>query len=108
MRSCLLVFTLAAAMTAQTRTELLYPKGTPAAVGSEDVDKPTLAYYVVEAAKSSGTAVVVCPAEGSLTSVKLTGGLLAHTQATNAAVTMPFALDQCETSGRIKNFDLAA
>lgn len=64
MRSCLLVFTLAAAMTAQTRTELLYPKGTPAAVGSEDVDKPTLAYYVVEAAKSSGTAVVVCPGGG--------------------------------------------
>jgi DUF1680 family protein len=42
------------------------------------------------------------------TSVKLTSGLLANRQATNAAVTMPFALEQCETSGRIKNFDLAA
>ncbi|MEK7780594.1 MAG: beta-L-arabinofuranosidase domain-containing protein [Verrucomicrobiota bacterium] len=42
------------------------------------------------------------------TSVKLTGGLLANRQATNAVVTMPFALEQCETSGRIKNFDLAA
>src|SRR6188768_27853 len=42
------------------------------------------------------------------TQVRLTGGLLAHRQATNAIVTMPFALEQCETSGRIKNFDLAA
>ncbi len=42
------------------------------------------------------------------TSVKLTSGLLANRQATNANVTMPFALEQCETSGRIKNFDLAA
>lgn len=42
------------------------------------------------------------------TSVRLTGGLLANRQATNAAVTMPFALEQCETSGRNKNFDLAA
>lgn len=42
------------------------------------------------------------------TNVKLTGGLLAQRQATNANVTMPFALEQCETSGRIKNFDLAA
>ena len=42
------------------------------------------------------------------TSVRLTGGLLANRQATNAVVTMPFALEQCETSGRIKNFDLAA
>jgi DUF1680 family protein len=42
------------------------------------------------------------------TQVRLTGGLLAQRQATNAAVTMPFALEQCETSGRIKNFDRAA
>jgi DUF1680 family protein len=42
------------------------------------------------------------------TQVRLTGGLLANRQATNAEVTMPFALEQCETSGRIKNFDLAA
>jgi DUF1680 family protein len=42
------------------------------------------------------------------TSVHLTGGLLHNRQATNTAVTLPFALDQCETSGRLKNFDLAA
>lgn len=42
------------------------------------------------------------------TSVHLTGGLLAARQATNASITMPFALEQCEASGRIRNFDLAA
>lgn len=40
--------------------------------------------------------------------VKLTGGYLASRQATNRAVTTPFALQQLETSGRLKNFDLAA
>lgn len=42
------------------------------------------------------------------TSVKLTSGLLADRQATNAVVTMPFALGQCESSRRVLNFDLAA
>jgi len=42
------------------------------------------------------------------TSVRLTGGLLAERQATNATVTMPFALEQCESSQRVLNFDLAA
>ena len=42
------------------------------------------------------------------TNVRLTGGLLAARQATNNAVTMPFALEQCESSKRVLNFDLAA
>jgi len=42
------------------------------------------------------------------TAVRFTGGLLHDRQATNSAVTLPFALDQCESSGRLKNFDLAA
>ena len=42
------------------------------------------------------------------TQVRLTGGLLANRQATNNAVTMPFALGQCESSKRVLNFDLAA
>ena len=42
------------------------------------------------------------------TSVRLTSGLLHDRQVTNSAVTLPFALDQCESSGRLKNFDLAA
>lgn len=42
------------------------------------------------------------------TSVRITGGVLHSRQATNSAVTMPFALQQCESSGRMTNFDLAA
>jgi len=42
------------------------------------------------------------------TEVRLTKGLLHDRQATNSAVTLPFALDQCESSGRLRNFDLAA
>ncbi|MCC6234426.1 MAG: glycoside hydrolase family 127 protein, partial [Verrucomicrobiales bacterium] len=42
------------------------------------------------------------------TQVRLTGGLLHDRQATNARVTMPFALGQCESSKRLINFDLAA
>jgi hypothetical protein len=42
------------------------------------------------------------------TDVRITGGVLHQRQATNAAVTMPFALAQCETSKRLLNFDLAA
>lgn len=42
------------------------------------------------------------------TEVHLTKGLLHDRQATNTAVTLPFAFDQCESSGRLRNFDLAA
>ncbi|MBL9138349.1 MAG: glycoside hydrolase family 127 protein [Verrucomicrobiales bacterium] len=42
------------------------------------------------------------------TSVRITGGMLQARQATNARVTMPFALGQCESSKRMTNFDLAA
>lgn len=42
------------------------------------------------------------------TSVRITGGVLHTRQATNSAVTMPFALGQCESSKRMTNFDLAA
>jgi DUF1680 family protein len=42
------------------------------------------------------------------TEVHITGGLLHERQATNTAVTLPFALGQCETSKRLTNFDLAA
>lgn len=41
------------------------------------------------------------------TDVRITGGVLQARQATNAAVTAPFALAQCESSLRIKNFELA-
>ena len=42
------------------------------------------------------------------TDVRITGGVLHSRQATNSAVTMPFALGQCESSKRMTNFDLAA
>lgn len=42
------------------------------------------------------------------TRVHLTGGLLAERQAVDLAVTIPFALQQCEDSHRLANFDQAA
>jgi DUF1680 family protein len=42
------------------------------------------------------------------TAVRVTGGFWQAKQETNRAVTVPFALQQCEESGRLKNFDLAA
>ncbi len=42
------------------------------------------------------------------TDVRITGGLLQARQATNLEVTLPFALKQCESSKRMRNFDLAA
>lgn len=42
------------------------------------------------------------------TDVRITGGVLQQRQATNSAVTLPFALQQCESSKRLINFDLAA
>ncbi len=42
------------------------------------------------------------------TAVRVTGGFWQTKQETNRAVTVPFALQQCEESGRLKNFDLAA
>jgi len=42
------------------------------------------------------------------TAVRVTGGFWQEKQEVNRAVTVPFALRQCEESGRLKNFDLAA
>src|SRR5438270_2874922 len=46
------------------KTELLWPKGAPGAVGTEDADKPTLTIYPPAADKANGAAVVVCPGGG--------------------------------------------
>jgi acetyl esterase/lipase len=48
----------------QRPTELLWPSGAPGAVGTEDVDKPTLTIYLPNPAKAVGTGVVVCPGGG--------------------------------------------
>ncbi len=42
------------------------------------------------------------------TAVRTTGGFWQQKQEINRRVTVPFALQQCEESGRLKNFDLAA
>src|ERR1700712_3568106 len=42
------------------------------------------------------------------TAVRVTGGFWEEKQEVNRAVTVPFALKQCEESERLKNFDLAA
>jgi DUF1680 family protein len=42
------------------------------------------------------------------TAVRLTGGFWLEKQEVNRTVTVPFAIKQCEDSGRLRNFDLAA
>lgn len=59
----LLLLMMAGSALAQ-KTELLWPRGTPGAVGSEDVDKPTLAIYLPPAGKAVESGVVVCPGGG--------------------------------------------
>ncbi len=60
----LLFFALfCASLTAQTpQTEFLWTEGAPGAVGSEDLDKPTLAFW--PAPQPNGAAVLVCPGGG--------------------------------------------
>jgi DUF1680 family protein len=63
-------------------------------------------------------ALAVVPATGAatdypfqpvpFTAVRVTGGFWKARQDINRTVTVPFALRQCEESGRLKNFDLAA
>lgn len=59
-----LTLTLAAAQAAEPKVEVLWPKGAPGAVGSEDADRPTLTIYLPPAGKANGAAVVVCPGGG--------------------------------------------
>ena len=49
---------------AEPKSELLWPAGAPGAVGTEDVDKPTLTFHPPSKEKANGTAVVVCPGGG--------------------------------------------
>jgi acetyl esterase/lipase len=46
------------------QVELLWPQGTPGAVGTEERDKPTLTIYLPPADKATGAGVVVCPGGG--------------------------------------------
>jgi acetyl esterase/lipase len=60
----LLTLTLTAAPSQQPKVELLWPKGAPGAVGTEESDKPTLTVFQPPADKANGTAVVICPGGG--------------------------------------------
>ncbi len=42
------------------------------------------------------------------TAVRITGGFWQKRQAVNLATTVPYAIRQCEDTGRLRNFDLAA
>ena len=61
---CTLTFALLAAGADAPKVELLWPKGAPGAVGSEDADKPSLTVTLPPADKATGTAVVICPGGG--------------------------------------------
>jgi acetyl esterase/lipase len=43
------------------KADLLWPAGAPESQGTEDIDKPSLAPYLVPAGRGTGTAVIVCP-----------------------------------------------
>jgi acetyl esterase/lipase len=55
---------LLAAAGDQPKVELLWPKGAPGALGTEERDKPSLTLYLAPADKANGAAVVVCPGGG--------------------------------------------
>ena len=61
MKTGLIALLFAGLAVAQPRVELLWPEGAPGAVGTEDLDRPTLTLFLPAAEKSSGAAVVICP-----------------------------------------------
>jgi acetyl esterase/lipase len=64
MRLALLLSLTLCSQAPEPKTEPLWPKGAPGAVGTEPADKPTLTAYLSPADKATGTAVVICPGGG--------------------------------------------
>lgn len=58
------IFLMTAMLSAQSKTEMLYPGAAPEALGTEELDIPRLTIWAVDSGKSTGTAVVVCPGGG--------------------------------------------
>lgn len=58
------IFLMTAMLSAQSKTEMLYPGAAPGALGTEELDIPRLTIWAVDSGKSTGTAVVVCPGGG--------------------------------------------
>lgn len=54
----------ATAAFAEPKTQLLWPRGAPGALGAEDRDQPSLTSYLADSSKTTGTAVIVCPGGG--------------------------------------------
>lgn len=52
------------ALTVGSRTLLLWPNGAPGALGSEDVDKPTLTVHLPAVSNATKTGVIVAPGGG--------------------------------------------
>ena len=50
--------------TAEPKTELLWPRGAPGAMGAQHKDKPTIAIWLPETEKANGAAVLVFPGGG--------------------------------------------
>lgn len=66
-KALVLMLPLAAALAQQPPAhpvEILWPQGAPGAVGSEEVDKPSLTVYAAAAKSAVPTAVIVCPGGG--------------------------------------------
>jgi acetyl esterase/lipase len=59
-----LALTALAAGADRPSVELLWPKGSPGAVGTEAADRPTLTLYLPPAEKATGAGVVICPGGG--------------------------------------------
>src|SRR5437763_14472896 len=58
------VATTAAFAQPAPKPEPLWAEGAPGALGTEEVDKPTLAAYPVPQGRGVGTAIIVCPGGG--------------------------------------------
>src|SRR5471032_177199 len=71
--------------------------------------KPLIALGTVLLATAAPLAAADYPVQPvPFTAVRVTGGFWRERQEVNRTVTVPFALQQCEDSKRLTNFDLAA
>lgn len=60
--ACFLICT--ALVSAEPKTELLWPSGAPGALGKESKDQPKLIIYLPDSEKANGAAIVICPGGG--------------------------------------------
>jgi acetyl esterase/lipase len=51
-------------LSAEPKVELLWPKGAPGALGTEEKDQPKLIIYLPDKEKATGAAIVICPGGG--------------------------------------------